>query len=922
MALNGPLGLGIVLSAKDLASGPLSKVDRAFRTLDGDVERGAVRMQSSFGGITQGILSFASGALASFGALEVLGAAGEFEEAMAKVDFVSRATADEMEQLKQAALDAGMATQFSPIQAAGGLLTFAKAGYSAKESLDLLVPTLDLAAASFDELTPESAAGVATQALKEFGLDAKDGRNAIDHMTLAVSSFALRAGELPRALGVASRGAQAMNQSLGETLISLGLTRDAMPRVQQAASAVAVAMAQLANPRAQQRLAGLGIAITDARGHFRNFLDVIGDLAPRLDRMSEPRRASVLLSVFGMRGMSGVEAILSQLNHGIRDANGQVLRGAAAIAYLRDQFANAGGAAARLRETMLDTFAGQKRKLVASLKTLAIVLGTAFVQVLTPVLRALTSLVNLLTRALLSVPEPVRRVLAAIVLGVVGMAAFGAAVLVVKRGLVLLRAGLTLARLAIVDFLVELGPITLVIAVVAAVVAGFVIAYRKNFGGLADMTHRFVHEVTLGFRALAQLFSSGEFSGAVMAEIDKAENTGLKQFVITIYMLGYRLERLWDGIKEGFVSAIEAARPAFEALGAAFRELGDEIAGLVGDLTGSAAQLPSQQFLSFGQIVGTVLGTIVGWLVTVFGWVVRLTSGVVAGFRAMEEYMGPAFKILGAALADLRDAFEELFGIESYGSDQAVTLGDVFRTLGEVIGYVLGGAVAAITIALAVLAKTLEYIIDVVRVVKDAIVWLAHAIGDAASSVSGFFSGLLGVVTGVVQSIVTVFTTIYALIAKVVGLIKDAIESLIGLLKKAAGMVTGLLGDIWGGVKGIGGAIEDAGSYVGGKVGDAAGAVGGFVSDGASSIWDHAKGLASDVLGGGSSSPSAADAEREAKFIQTLGQIAGKASGIPTPPTTVNVQLHVDGEVLARTTVKALEDDARRGFAAIPIFGS
>src|SRR5262249_38931232 len=157
-------------------------------------------------------------------------------------------------------------------------------------------------------------------------------------------------------------------------------------------------------------------------------------------------------------------------------------------------------------------------------------------------------------------------------------------------------------------------------------------AYRKNFGGIADMTDRFVRQVSLAFRALYQLFSDGAFSGAVRREIDKGENSGLKSFVITLYMVGYRIKRIWEGIAEGFEADSEAARRAFTALVAAFRELGDEIGRLVGNISGAAAGLPSDKFLSFGQVVGSVLGTLVRWIATVVGWWVRFYSGVVAGF--------------------------------------------------------------------------------------------------------------------------------------------------------------------------------------------------------------------------------------------------------------------------------------------------
>ena len=54
---------------------------------------------------------------------------------------LSNATAGEMDMLKKAAIQAGIETQFSPTEAVKGLNELAQAGYSAKESVDLLRPS-------------------------------------------------------------------------------------------------------------------------------------------------------------------------------------------------------------------------------------------------------------------------------------------------------------------------------------------------------------------------------------------------------------------------------------------------------------------------------------------------------------------------------------------------------------------------------------------------------------------------------------------------------------------------------------------------------------------------------------------------------------------------------------------------------------
>src|SRR5690606_9214019 len=135
-----------------------------------------------------------------------------------------------------------------------------------------LNPVLDLAAGSLGQLTPSQAAGLASRAMKAVSLSTHDAALPVDRMLQAVHVFALDASELPLALGTASRGAQALHQSLAETLISLGLVKNVVPGVERASTAVAVAMERMAEPRVQQSLRGVGVAVVDSQNRFRSFL--------------------------------------------------------------------------------------------------------------------------------------------------------------------------------------------------------------------------------------------------------------------------------------------------------------------------------------------------------------------------------------------------------------------------------------------------------------------------------------------------------------------------------------------------------------------------------------------------------------------------------------------------------------------------
>ena len=317
--------MGLVFTARDLASATIARVERAFSRLDDRVGTGGARIASTFGQLGAGLGLLTAGALGVGGAFALADQAGKFEQAIAGVAAVSGASAAELEGLRRAALDAGIATQFSPTEATLGLRELAQAGYSAAESMQLLLPVLDLAAGSLGELSPQAAAGLAAQTMKAFGLETGEASLAVDRMLQAVNVFALNAGELPMALGIASRGATTLNQSLSDTLVALGLVKNVVPGVERASTAVAVAMERLADPKVQKHLRGLGVQVLDAHGSFRSFLAVVGELVPALDRMSEGRRSAFLLKTFGREALGGINAMLTQLTSGIRTQTGETL---------------------------------------------------------------------------------------------------------------------------------------------------------------------------------------------------------------------------------------------------------------------------------------------------------------------------------------------------------------------------------------------------------------------------------------------------------------------------------------------------------------------------------------------------------------------------------------------------------------------
>ena len=126
-----------------------------------------------------GTAGVAMGALIAAGVGVAVAKFAEFDEAMSAVQASTHESAENMELLRDAAIEAGARTVFSATEAANAIEELAKAGVSTSDILSGgLDASLDLAAAG--GLGVAEAAGIAATALKTFNLQGEDMSHVAD----------------------------------------------------------------------------------------------------------------------------------------------------------------------------------------------------------------------------------------------------------------------------------------------------------------------------------------------------------------------------------------------------------------------------------------------------------------------------------------------------------------------------------------------------------------------------------------------------------------------------------------------------------------------------------------------------------------------------------------------------------------------
>lgn len=639
MALNS-LGLGFVFTAKDMASPVMAKVEGRFKRLDTTTAAGAAGVQKAMVGLGAGFAVAAVGAVGLGVAAKAANAFGTFEQELARVGAITRATGGELDQLRDRAIKAGIETQFSPDEAVQGLTELGQRGFTAKESIDALGGALDFSSGASIGVAQGSATMAA--ALRVFGKDATYATDAADKLLKISNITAIAGGDLELMLGGVSRGASSTSQSLDEMLVSMGLVRNTGVDASVAASSVSSALQFIA--KNQDQFKELGVSVTDSEGNFRDFLDIVMDTSAILGEKfpNQADRAAKGLDLFGRFGVSSFQAITTQATSGVRMMSGEMAYGADAIAYLRKEMEASAGTAQKFKEQLLDTFAGQKTLLVGSMQTLAVMVGEAFAGSFRLVTEGVISGVNSLIAVFQAIPGPIKKAIGGVFILVMA--------LTLLAGLVMVGVALfTLLQAAVVAFAAPLIMAAQGLAVVAAagiaLVAVFKLlryAFDKNIGGFGDSVRKVFDKVSLYFDALKQVMSGdGKLRGDVLRKLLDPENNGVLTMVQRMVQIGHRIKTFFLGIRDGFATALEGQGDTFKELGTAvtnfFAALGfgtDAVDGI---------STSSKQFGSTGQSLGATIGHIATILIN------GLTRGLEMATIGV-EYLKAAWYLLGPSI--------------------------------------------------------------------------------------------------------------------------------------------------------------------------------------------------------------------------------------------------------------------------------
>ena len=281
---------------------------------------------------------------ASFGVAESVNSLQDFESMMSQVKAISGATGQAFDDLTAKAQEMGATTKFTATESAEAFNYMAMAGWKPQQMIDGISGIMSLAAASGEDLGTTS--DIVTDALTAFGLQAGDAGHFADVLAQASANANTNVSMLGESFKYVAPVAGAMNYSVEDTSLALGLMANASIKGSMAGTALKTSLANMAAPTDSMAAAmdKYGISLTDSEGNMKSLRGVIDNLRGSLGGLSETEQTAAASTIFGKEAMAGMLAII---NASEEDYN-----------KLSTAIGNSKDAAEGMADTMLDNLKG------------------------------------------------------------------------------------------------------------------------------------------------------------------------------------------------------------------------------------------------------------------------------------------------------------------------------------------------------------------------------------------------------------------------------------------------------------------------------------------------------------------------------------------------------------------------------------
>lgn len=301
----------------DKFSPALNKINAATRKFESNAKKTSA-VVSKMGSRFTNLQTAAGGLAGAVGGKMALDKFTGFADSMNKLESVTLAGGNQMNQMREMAKKLGAETQFTASQAAEGMTYLAMAGLDTGKVLEAIPGTLQLAAAGGLELG--QAADIATNVLGQMGMEVKDLAHVNDVLSMAQSKANFNIVELFEAMRPIGTTAANLGVDLEELTAYLGAMANAGEKGSIAGTLLRNAMTEVSTASDKQKkiYKALGVNLTeftDKTGKLTNFKGLVNKLRELND--AGKLSVGVLQELYGERGFRAMQILSGKAGEGI-----------------------------------------------------------------------------------------------------------------------------------------------------------------------------------------------------------------------------------------------------------------------------------------------------------------------------------------------------------------------------------------------------------------------------------------------------------------------------------------------------------------------------------------------------------------------------------------------------------------------------
>lgn len=419
----------------------------------------------------------ASAAVIGFGTVAASKYA-EVDKVMTLTNQTMGNTTEQAELLESAMAKAASNSTYGMSDAANACLNFARAGLTAEESAAALAPAMNLAAGEGGNLDTVSAGLVAT--INGFHDSFDNASKYADVFAAACNNSALDVDSLSRAMSVAAPIFASAGYSINDAALYMGVMANNGIEADKAANSLKTGLARLVSPAKQgaEMMEKLGISVTNADGSMKDSITIQKELHDAFSKLSESEQIAAASAIFGKNQMAPWLALINTAP--------------AEVDELSNSLSNCAGTTDEMANAMMSGFGGSIEQLKSSLDVLMTMLGKTLSEFLVPIIQSISSFLNWLN----SLDAGTRKIIVTIgmviaaagpVLIFIGKVTQGvgalmklAPTIVTVFGKIKTVVGVVAGALKGLWAAMLANPITIVIAAIAALVAGFIYLWNNS----------------------------------------------------------------------------------------------------------------------------------------------------------------------------------------------------------------------------------------------------------------------------------------------------------------------------------------------------------------------------------------------------------------------------------------------------------